>query len=451
MKRDLLEFRHLEKVRCGQSVLNDVSLHLYEGEITFFLGRSTGGVSDTRLILSGQERPSEGSIFLKGEAYRPNSPADACRRGVYCVGREIRLMPNLTIGENICITQKDRLFHQPKREEARLQMMCRETGIQLPLREQARNGSMIDLLMVYCLRMLLVRADLLVLDHVLYLLSTEEIRELFEKLELLKARNMGILVIDSDAHWAQKYADRTFFFRHGRLLASFGANEFTKEHAQLLLETGKIPEMIHPQKDVGGDAPRIFRYIDGTEARTLQLRLGSVSACSCHDTAQYQKYLDLFSQRTYVEQRNPLARVITLQSLQSEYFYNLSFQENVAIGAYGRLIGHGVNHTKQAERFIRQETSAYFPGSVQLWARDAQQIGDLEREIAVLYRTLMQTAEILFFVGVLDLQNNALEAELWKVIASACALGKSVLLFTRDIREIRDHVDQVFYLDEGAF
>ena len=75
-------------------------------------------------------------------------------------------------------------------------MACQECGIQLDLSKRTSHVKLIDTLMVYCLRALLVRARLLILDNLLYLLSEEDIDLLFQKLKLLKERGVGILAIE---------------------------------------------------------------------------------------------------------------------------------------------------------------------------------------------------------------------------------------------------------------
>ncbi|WP_067622220.1 sugar ABC transporter ATP-binding protein [Alicyclobacillus acidiphilus] len=82
-------------------VLNDVNLQLHTGKIHALVGHNGAGKSTLLKILSGVERPSEGSLSLDYRNVVFNSPRDAHNAGVICVYQELRLVNELTVAENI--------------------------------------------------------------------------------------------------------------------------------------------------------------------------------------------------------------------------------------------------------------------------------------------------------------------------------------------------------------
>lgn len=151
-------------------------------------------------------------------------------------------------------------------------MACQECDIQLDLSKKASHVKLIDTLMVYCLRALLVRAQLLILDNLLYLLSEKDIDLLFQKLKLLKERGIGILVIEPVCRYALQYGDRTVFFSDGRISADFSGREYTAEMADILLNRGQAapPEdQVKPSEKLSRTRVLFYPEKTGTEAFSL--------------------------------------------------------------------------------------------------------------------------------------------------------------------------------------
>ena len=68
------------------------------------LGENGAGKSTLIKIISGAVQPDAGAIALDGETIRFHGPKDAIARGIVCVFQELSLIPDLTVAENICIT-----------------------------------------------------------------------------------------------------------------------------------------------------------------------------------------------------------------------------------------------------------------------------------------------------------------------------------------------------------
>ncbi|MCL2465017.1 MAG: sugar ABC transporter ATP-binding protein [Micrococcales bacterium] len=83
--------------------LADISFHAYPGEVLGIVALEGQGQDGLFDVLSGNERPDSGSIFVNGARMAARHPADAIRRGVVLVpaDRAQALLPLQTIRDNI--------------------------------------------------------------------------------------------------------------------------------------------------------------------------------------------------------------------------------------------------------------------------------------------------------------------------------------------------------------
>ena len=308
--------------------------------------------------------------------------------------------------------------------------------------------------MVYCLRALLVRAQLLILDNLLYLLSEKDIDLLFQKLKLLKERGIGILVIEPVCRYALQYGDRTVFFSDGRISADFSGREYTAEMADIMLNRGQAapPEdQVKPSEKLS--RTRAFFYPEKNGNGSLQLAPGEIVCASCHSPERYQWYLDTFFLTEKVSLLNRYRNhssvsTLTFKRLQSDYFLDLSFAENVALPAYTRISAGGRLTPGQAKKFLKSELADTIPIPSEQWGHRLSRFDNTGRELAVLYRMLMENVDIFIFAGIMDQPNMSLMDDIWKVIFLASEMGKSVLMFHRNYALPMRKQDRLIFLDE---
>jgi cell division transport system ATP-binding protein len=87
-------------------VLDQVNLELKKGEFVYVLGGSGAGKSTLLRLLATEERPSSGSVSLFGYNLNTVSPQTlrAIRRALGYVPQSLRLIPDLTVAENIALS-----------------------------------------------------------------------------------------------------------------------------------------------------------------------------------------------------------------------------------------------------------------------------------------------------------------------------------------------------------
>jgi branched-chain amino acid transport system ATP-binding protein len=82
-------------------ILQGVSLRLDEGEVVTLIGRNGAGKTTTLRSVMGITRPSRGRVTLRGEDLTRRATHEIVRRGIAWVPEERRILPNLTVLENL--------------------------------------------------------------------------------------------------------------------------------------------------------------------------------------------------------------------------------------------------------------------------------------------------------------------------------------------------------------
>jgi ribose transport system ATP-binding protein len=105
-----LEMRGITKSFGLTQALRGVDLALSAGEVHALIGENGAGKSTLMKILSGAERPDQGTMLLDGRSYSPRDPHSARKAGVAMVYQELTLAPDLTVEANILLGQETTRF-----------------------------------------------------------------------------------------------------------------------------------------------------------------------------------------------------------------------------------------------------------------------------------------------------------------------------------------------------
>lgn len=92
------------KAYYGDSyIVQDISFYVREGEIVALLGRNGAGKTSTLRAIARVDEPhlSSGEIWLNGEALHEMKSYQAAQAGIQLVPEDRRIIPGLTVEENI--------------------------------------------------------------------------------------------------------------------------------------------------------------------------------------------------------------------------------------------------------------------------------------------------------------------------------------------------------------
>jgi cell division transport system ATP-binding protein len=100
----MIKTEDVKKVFKGDiTALEDISIHIDKGEFVFIVGPSGSGKSTFMKLLTKEEEPTEGEVYVAGKnlASLPRWRVPYLRRNVGCVFQDFKLLPNRTVFENV--------------------------------------------------------------------------------------------------------------------------------------------------------------------------------------------------------------------------------------------------------------------------------------------------------------------------------------------------------------
>ena len=109
MDTPLIEFKNVTKRFGGRTILEDVNLKIYEGEVTTIIGLSGGGKTVLLKHIIGLLKPDEGTILFRGKPLSgmSKSEMDASLAQMSYMFQDNALFDSMTVYENIALPLRE--------------------------------------------------------------------------------------------------------------------------------------------------------------------------------------------------------------------------------------------------------------------------------------------------------------------------------------------------------
>ncbi|MDP9696226.1 UNVERIFIED_ORG: ribose transport system ATP-binding protein [Arthrobacter globiformis] len=243
-----LRVRGATKEYPGTIAVQDIDLDINPGEVVALLGENGAGKSTLSSIIAGVTQPTTGTMTWNGEPYAPTSPGDAIAAGIGLIHQEMRLLPDLTVAENVMIgrwpMRNGFLDARTMREKAKNQL--KRLGFNGSMDAKVRDLSVAGQQQVEIAKALMLEASLLILDEPTAALGQAETDALFECVRALKAEGVSFIYVSHRLAEIALIADRIVVLRDGKKITEHASGEVSPH--QLVEEmVGRPVERLFPE------------------------------------------------------------------------------------------------------------------------------------------------------------------------------------------------------------
>src|ERR1700677_694345 len=181
-ERDLiLQLRGVSKRFGEKAALTNVDLDVETGEVHVVCGENGAGKSTLMSIIAGILRADEGEILIDGRPARFSDPIDAARAGIGMVHQHFKLIPSMSVAENLYLNRQPRrwgAFSDRGAMRAGAEALIRRYRFELDPDAEVFRLSVGQRQRVEILKALGFDARLLILDEPTAVLTPPEVTEL---------------------------------------------------------------------------------------------------------------------------------------------------------------------------------------------------------------------------------------------------------------------------------
>lgn len=472
-----LEMEGITKRFGGVTALSNVSFACQRHSIHAILGENGAGKSTLIKIISGVLQPDAGTIRLAGQPVSFGSPNEAAKSGIVCVFQELSLMPDLSVAENICITNPPRKWHMIdnraqiwRAEELLARVGCedinpREKCASLPLSRRQ---------LVEIAKALGRDPQLLILDEATSAITATDVKKVFDILRALRDEGLSMLYITHRLKEAEDLSDICTVFRNGERIETFKqGSRSPDEIVQMMI--GRSISQVYPEKPrAPEEKPPTVLEVQGL---SWDNRLHDISFCirkgeivglgGLDGQGQREVLLALFGALRGLQMtlridgreagiRSPahakdMRRGIAMipEDRKTEgLLLPLSIRENISLSALEHMSKLTVVDQRKESRQVAEMMKQLRIKASSVWEPVGGLSGGNQQKV-VIAKWLLTGARCLLLMDPTRGIDVGTKQELYRLFRDFASQGTSILFYSTDYEELIGMCDRAIILYEG--
>lgn len=231
IREPILRMTGIHKRFPGVKALTDVHFRLFQGEVHALMGENGAGKSTLIKLLTGVYAIDQGEVELEKRHIFIHSPQEAQEIGISTVYQEVNLCPNLSVAENIFIGREPRRFGRIQWKDmyrSAERLLVERLQLQIDVKKPLQDYSVAIQQLVAIARALNISAKVLILDEPTSSLDRNEVRQLFQVINKLKAEGLAILFVTHFLDQVYEISDRITILRGGEFVGEYMASELSR-------------------------------------------------------------------------------------------------------------------------------------------------------------------------------------------------------------------------------
>ena len=249
-KQNGLTVRGVSKRFGATQALHSVDLDVRPGECVALLGENGAGKSTLAKIIAGDLSSDTGEMRWNGQPYAPSAPGDALDAGIGLIHQEMRLLPDLSISENVFVGRQLVTAGRIDRKEMdrRAKQQLHRLGLDISPRRLVGSLRVAAQQQVEIAKALTLNARLLILDEPTAALGEDETEHLFAQVDALRKEGVSFIYVSHRLEEISRICDRVVVLRDGEHVAS---HESAQVPVNRLVEdmVGRSIENVFPTSD----------------------------------------------------------------------------------------------------------------------------------------------------------------------------------------------------------
>ena len=214
-----ISVQNLVKKYGNNTVLNDISVSIKEGDVVCIIGPSGSGKSTFLRCLNKLEEPTSGDIVIDGaHLMDKNTDINLVRQHIGMVFQHFNLFPHLTVLENIILAPMD--LKKASRDEAEKNAIRLLDMVGLADKKDMKpdNLSGGQKQRVAIARALAMNPDIMLFDEPTSALDPEMVGDVLNVMKNLAKQGMTMVIVTHEMGFAKEVTNRVLFTDGGKIL-----------------------------------------------------------------------------------------------------------------------------------------------------------------------------------------------------------------------------------------
>jgi len=458
----LLSIKGLEKSYGSVVALKNANFEVSPGEIHALLGANGAGKSTLVKILTGVITSNNGTISLNGKQLTFSSPDDARKNGVAPVFQDPALIPDISIQRNLTLTGTN---------EARFVSELALMGLKVNLNEIAANIELPLLRMIDLARALSHDPELLILDEITAALPIDLAEKVITVMNNQKAKGKSVIFISHRLAEIEEICDRATVLRDGINVDTFEASQGSEERIvqAMLGEKNKrnSNEARTSRSSLSSQTLLEIKSISGgkhLKDLSFTIKKGEVLGVAALEGQGQDLLFEILAGESNPESGEILVNGKKVAFSHPSDAINLgisyvpgdrksalmpqrSIRENLALTRFRGITKWGVINSKDEEVRVDDAVS-----SLQIDTRAKSQVKRLSggnQQKVTIGRWVTTGFDLLLCFDPTRGIDVGTKQQIYELVREFADQGKSVLLFTSELREIQLACDRAIVIYEG--
>lgn len=470
----IAELRGIEKYFPGVHALRSARFDLRAGEVHALMGENGAGKSTLMKILTGVYQPDAGEIRVNGQPAAMSSPHVAQGLGISIIHQELYLMNHLTAAQNIFIGREPRkglgMFVDEGRMNTDAAAIFKRMKVDIDPATEVGGLTVARQQLVEIAKALSYDARVLIMDEPTSALNETEVAHLFDVINDLRARGVGIVYITHKMDEVKKIADRVTIMRDGQYIDTLGAAETPiSTIIQMMVGRALADQHRAEGQGTGQEVLRVAGLNRGKMVRdvSFSLRKGEILGFAGLMGAGRTEVarvifgadpiesgeIHIHGQRREINSpKDAVANGIAYLSEDRKHFglvTGMSVRDNVTMASWKRFTAGSIFMRDGELRAVAQKYVDLLKVKTPSVNQETRLLSGGNQQKVVIGKWLLRDCDILIFDEPTRGIDVGAKAEIYKLLEKLAADGKAIIVISSELPEVLRLSHRIAVMCEG--